>query len=68
MKSEFKRIGLWGYLAETRVAKPVLAIASHLRDQGIEIACPSQDQIPKELRDIPTYCLLYTSPSPRDRG
>ena len=55
MKSEFKKIGLWGCLAETRVAKPVLTIASHLRDQGIEVACPSQDQIPKKLKDIPTY-------------
>ena len=55
MTSDFRKIGLWGYLGEDRVAKPVRVIASHLRSRGIEVACSSQDKIPKELADIPTH-------------
>ena len=55
MTGAFKKVGLWGYLSDAKVAEPVLAIASHLRGRGIDVACPAQEGIPEKLADIPTY-------------
>ena len=40
-------------------------VQSSMQDKGIEILI-SQD--PSNMNYLTGYCLLYTSPSPRDRG
>jgi NAD+ kinase len=58
MTLQFKNIGLWGRLSDTKVAKPAATLASHLRDLGIDIFFLEQKGIPSELSDV--TCLSAT--------
>ena len=53
MTSQFKNIGLWGHLSDSKVAQPAAAIAAHLNRQGVGVLLPEQFGIPTELSDVP---------------
>jgi NAD+ kinase len=42
MSKKFKKIGLWGRLAETNVADPALQISRHLKRLGLEVYAVAQ--------------------------
>jgi len=52
MTSQFKNIGLWGHLADAKVAEPAATVVSHLRDLGIQVFIAEQDDIPADLNDV----------------
>jgi NAD+ kinase len=52
MTPQFKNIGLWGRLSDTKVAEPAATLVSHLRDLGIDIFFLEQEGIPSELSDV----------------
>lgn len=58
MTPQFKNIGLWGRLSDTKVAEPAATLVSHLRDLGIDIFFLEQEGIPSELSDV--SCLSAT--------
>ncbi len=58
MTPQFKNIGLWGRLSDTKVAAPTATLVNHLRGLGIDIFLLEQEGIPSELSDV--SCLSAT--------
>ncbi len=58
MTPQFKNIGLWGRLSDTKVAAPTATLVNHLRGLGIDIFFLEQEGIPSELSDV--SCLSAT--------
>ena len=43
-------------------------ITLRLRERDVDIRIPRRIEVRRLVREVDTICLLYTSPSPRDRG
>ena len=56
----------WGNSLAVRIPKPVLVEARMKEGDSLEIAAAEGRVELRRVTKIPTLCLLYTSPSPRD--
>ena len=66
--------GIYSYLNLGRAEDPSFTIKTMVVHVGwpgataAELQAQAVDKIEKKLQELPYLCLLYTSPSPRDRG
>lgn len=63
MTLQFTNIGLWGHLADAKVAEPAAAMVEHLRNLGINVFFLKQSGIPAELSDVPSLSAAKLSAS-----